>query len=218
MSEPVKKQAKRRPYRSAVRADSARRTRQAIVAAAGELFVAKGYAATSLAEVAEAAGVARPTVFAAFGSKAALLRQALDQALAGDDDPVPVAQRPWFQPVWQASAPADVLEAYAGVCVLIAGRAAPLFEAVHRAADDSPEAEELWQTLRDNRRAGAHMVLEHLLTVGSLTDGLDLGSAVDILAVFNDPAHYANLVLGRGWPEARFRGWLAAAMRSSLLP
>lgn len=77
-----------------------------------------------LADVARAAGVARPTVFAAFGSKAALLRQVLDEALAGDDEPVPVAHRPWFRPVWEAREPAAVLEAYAGVCTLIAGRAA----------------------------------------------------------------------------------------------
>jgi AcrR family transcriptional regulator len=217
MSKPVKNEAPRRPYRSAVRADSARRTRRAIVAAAGDLFVAKGYAAASLAEVATAAGVARPTVFAAFGSKAALLRQVLDEALAGDDDPVPVAQRPWYQPVWQAVTPAGVLEAYADVCVLIAGRTSRLFEVVHRAADDSPEAEELWQNLCDNRRAGARMVLEHALTLGTLADGLDLERGIDILSVFNDPAHYAQLVLGRAWPVDTYRNWLATTMRRSLV-
>src|SRR5262252_1922799 len=89
----------RRQYRSPVREEGAQRTRQAIVAAASELFLERGYVATSLADVAAAAGVARPTVFAAFGSKPALLQQVLDEALAGDDEPVPVAQRPWFQPI-----------------------------------------------------------------------------------------------------------------------
>lgn len=78
--------------------------------------------------VAAEAGVARPTVFAAFGSKAALLRQVLDQALAGDDEPVPVAQRPWFQPVWDATAPPEVVDAYAAVCTLIGARAARIFD------------------------------------------------------------------------------------------
>jgi len=217
MSKDVKKEVPRRQYRSAVRADNAQRTRRAIVSAAGDLFVAKGYAATSLAEVAVAAGVARPTVFAAFGSKAALLRQVLDEALAGDDAPVPVAQRPWFQPVWDAGTPAAVLDAYADVCVLIAGRAAQLFEAVRRAADDSPDAAQLWQTLQSNRRAGATMVLKHALTLGSLTNGLSLEQAIDILWLFNDPAHYAALVLDRGWPEGRFRSWLADTTRQALI-
>ena len=99
----VKDREPKRRYQSRLRQDSTRRTRQAIVAAAGELFVANGYAATSLADIAVAAGVARPTVFAAFGSKPTLLRQVLDEALAGDDEPVPVADRPWFRPVWDAA-------------------------------------------------------------------------------------------------------------------
>ncbi|HEX6970571.1 MAG TPA: helix-turn-helix domain-containing protein [Micromonosporaceae bacterium] len=217
MREPVKKEVRRRQYRSAVRADNAKRTRRAIVAAAGDLFMAKGYAATSLAEVATAAGVARPTVFAAFGSKPALLRQVLDEALAGDDAAVPVAQRPWFQPVWDASTPSAVLDAYASVCVLIARRAARLFEAVRRAADDSPDVAQLWQTLQDNRHAGAKMVLEHALTLGPLAKGLSPKEAIDILWMFNDPAHYAALVLDRGWTEDRFRHWLASMMRQALL-
>src|SRR3954447_18842744 len=171
----------RRRYQSAVRTESARRTRQAIVATASELFVERGYAATSLADIATAAGVARPTVFATFGSKAALLRQVLDQALAGDDEPVPVASRPWFAPVWQARAPAAVLDAYATVCTLIGERAAAVFEAVRRAADDAPEAAELWATLQQNRQAGARMVLEHARRVGDLRAGLDMERAVDVL-------------------------------------
>ncbi|MDT7554326.1 MAG: hypothetical protein QOI16_2862, partial [Pseudonocardiales bacterium] len=92
----------RRTYHSPVRAESARRTRQMIVAAARALFLERGYTAASLRDVAEMAGVARPTVAAAFGSKPALLRQILDEALAGDDEPVPVAERPWFAPVFEA--------------------------------------------------------------------------------------------------------------------
>lgn len=185
--------------------------------AALDLFVTSGYAKTSLAEIAAAAGVARPTVFAAFGSKAALLQQVLDEALAGDDAPVPVAQRPWFQPVWDATTPAAVLDAYAGVCVLIAGRAARLFEAVRRAADGSPEAARLWQTLQDNRRAGAAMVLEHARTRGRLAEGVSLQGATDMLWLLNDPAHYAALVLDRGWDVDRFRRWLAGMMRHAVL-
>ncbi|MGS2618365.1 TetR/AcrR family transcriptional regulator [Micromonospora sp. LZ34] len=207
-----------RPYRSRVREESARRTRQAVVAAATELFVARGYAATSLADVAAAAGVARPTVFAAFGSKAALLRQVLDQALAGDDEPVPVAQRPWFRPVWDARGQREVLDGYAGVCTLIGGRAARVFETVRRAADETPEVAEVWETLLRNRRAGARMVVEQARTFGPLRQGADIERAVDELWFFNDPAHYAALVLRCGWTEDSFRRWLAARMRDVLLP
>ncbi len=214
----VKGRAPRRRYESPMREENARRTRAAIVAAASELFTARGYAATSLADVGAAAGVARPTVFAAFGSKPALLRQVLDQALAGDDEPVPVAARPWFRPVWEAPTQDAVLDAYARVCTLIGGRAAQIFEAVRRAADASPEVTELWNTLQGNRRAGAQMVVTHLQTLGPLRPALGTIRATDLLWVFNDPAHYNSLVLQCGWPEAEFTAWLSSQMRHALLP
>jgi AcrR family transcriptional regulator len=216
MREEVKPEP-RRTYRSALREEGARRTRQAVVAAAAELFTTRGYAATSLADVAMAAGVARPTVFAAFGSKAALLRQVLDEALSGDDAPVPVAERPWFRPVWEAQDAASVLDAYAGVCARIGSRASAAFEAVRRAADSAPEARELWEALQRNRLAGARMVLEHLVGVGSLRAGLHAERAVEILWFYNDPAHHAALVTQQGWSHEEFRAWLAAQMTAALL-
>jgi AcrR family transcriptional regulator len=201
-----------------VREQSARRTRQAVVQAAHQLFTAHGYAATSLADIAAAAGVARPTAFAAFGSKPALLRQVLDQAFAGDDEPIPVAQRPWFRAVWDASTPPAVLDAYARACALINGRAARIVEVVRRAADQAPELGELWDTLQRNRHAGARMVIEHAASLGPLAPGLDTGRATDILWIFNDPALYDTLVSHRGWPAPDYTAWLSAQMRHALVP
>jgi AcrR family transcriptional regulator len=208
----------RRTYQSPVRDDGARRTRQAIVAAATELFLSHGYVGASLNQVAARAGVARPTVFAAFGSKPALLRQVLDQALAGDDAPVAVAERPWFAPVWTATTPIAVLDAYAEVCLLIGSRAARLFETVRQAADDSAEVAELWENLKNNRRIGAMTIIARIQTLGPIASGLDTATAADILWVYNDPALYAALVLGRDWSESAFRHWLATTMCASLLP
>ncbi len=202
-----------RSYRSTVREESARRTRRAVVEAAASLFVERGFASTSLADVAALAGVARPTVFAAFGSKQALLQRVLDEALAGDDAPVPVAERPWFSPVWSATTPDQALTAYARACVVIGRRAARIFEAVRRAADASPEGAAAWERLQDNRRAGAQMVVDHVRTLGPLPPGLTPRRAVDRLWVFNDPALYEALVHGCGWSERAFEAWLAEQMR-----
>ncbi|MET8268202.1 TetR/AcrR family transcriptional regulator [Micromonospora arida] len=213
----VKDEKPTRRYRSAVREESARRTRRAVVGAAADLFAARGYAGTSLADVAVAAGVARPTVFAAFGSKAALLRQVLDEALAGDDEPVPVAQRPWFRPVFEADTQADVLHAYAGVCTLIGRRAARIFETVRRAADETAEVADVWETLLRNRRAGARMVVDRVRSLGPLRQGSDVERAIDALWIFNDPAHYDALVLRCGWTEGSFGDWLSERMQDALL-
>jgi AcrR family transcriptional regulator len=189
-----------------------------VLVAAARLFVERGYAGTPLSAIARQAGVARPTVFAAFGSKAALLKEALDQALSGDDDDVPVAQRPWFSPVWEAASPADALHAYATVCGLIGARAAGLFEVVRRAADESSEAGDLWETLLANRRAGAAMVVDHLVAMGEpLKDGLSRDRAVDRICLLNDPTHHLFLVGTCGWDEREFSTWLGDQMASSLL-
>lgn len=206
-----------RPYRSAVREAAALRTRRAIVDAAQELFTERGYGGTSLADVAAAAGVARPTVTAAFGSKPALLQEVLDVALAGDDDAVPVAQRVWFRPVWEARTADDVLAAYAQVCTLIGRRAARLFEVTRRAADASPEVADLWDVLQRNRRAGAAMVIDHLRRHAPSELRLSRARAIDALWLFNDPAHYDTLVGQCSWKEATFTDWLATRMQQALL-
>jgi AcrR family transcriptional regulator len=207
-----------RRYSSPLREENARRTRQAITAAAHELFTQRGYGATSLADIAAAAGVARPTPTAVFGSKPALLKEVLDQALAGDDKPVPVAQRPWFRPVLEATSPPGVLDAYTGVINLISRRAARIYEVVRRAADEGGEVAELWETLQRNRLAGARMVIDRLAALGPLADGLDIERAADILSVFNDPALPYYLVARCGWPEATFAAWLSGQLQHALLP
>jgi AcrR family transcriptional regulator len=206
-----------RPYRSAVREEGARRTRSAIVEAAGKLFEQRGYRGTALSAVAAAAGVARPTVTAAFGSKPALLREVLDEALAGDDDPVPVADRPWFRPVREAQTHHDLLAAYAQVCTLIDARAARIFEVVRRAADESPQVADLWERTQRNRRAGAGIVVKQLRSLGTVHGWPGDERAVDVVWLFNDPAHYDTLVVHCGWPEPDFTAWLAARMQEALL-
>ncbi len=212
--------AGRRSYHSPVRAEAAQRTRRVIVAAASELFVERGYTAASLREVAEVAGVARPTVAAAFGSKPALLRQVLDEALAGDDEPVPVAQRPWFAPVWQAGDPRAVLTAYAGVCTVIGRRAARIFEVVHRAAGEGAEIAELWATLTRNRRAGAEMVVRRAVEMGPLRAGLTVEHAVDAPVdpqrsrALRSPRAGAGLAGGRAPAMARRADVRGAARRA----
>ncbi|PWI12643.1 TetR family transcriptional regulator [Streptomyces sp. Act143] len=206
----------RRRYDSPLRDQRARQTRQAIVAAANRLFVLRGYAATSFADIAKDAGVARPTVFAAFGSKAALLREVVDQALAGDDEPVPVADRPWFRPVREGRTPRAVLTAYAEVCRIIGGRAAEVFEMVRRAADEGPEPADLWETMQRNRRAGATMVVDLIEALEPEAHGLDHERAVDVVWVFNDPAHYRSLVRGCGWTEQEYTTWLTDQMHHAL--
>ena len=207
---------KTRPYRSVLRAEQAQATRRAILTAARALFVRHGYAETSLADVAQQARVARPTVFAAFGSKAALLKAVLDVALAGDDDPVPVAERPWFRPVFQARSARALFDAYAAACMTISSRAADVYEVVRAASDSGGEVAKLWQELKDQRHTGAAMVVSRLNEVAKLRQGLTRQTATDVLWTLNDPALYWALVVERQWDPTTFQEWLSTTMRCQL--
>ena len=206
-----------RPYHSPVREESARRTRAAIVSAATLLFIRDGFAGTSWDALAAAAGVSRPTVVTTFSTKAALLSQVLDESLAEDDDPVPVRDRPWFRPVWEATTAAATLDAYARVCVVIASRAAEVVEAVHQAADSSPEVNALWEKWLAGRRAGAAMVVGHPPLARGLAPGMGPGEAVDVLWTLNNPDLHLGLVNRAGWTEDAFEAWLARTMSAALL-
>src|ERR1700749_1960563 len=102
-----------RRYVSPLRREGAARTRKAVLDAANDLFIAQGYTATTIDEIAARAGVSKPTVFAAAGSKQAILKQLRDMALAGDDEPVPVAQRPWYREALAEPDPRRALRLYA---------------------------------------------------------------------------------------------------------
>jgi AcrR family transcriptional regulator len=206
-----------RSYHSPVREERARRTRQQILEAAQELFLQRGFARCSVSEIAEAAGVARPTVLSVFESKAALLRAVVDIAMAGDDEPVPVAQRSWFLPVWSAQTQEACLDAYAHAVVRIGRQSADVIELVRRAADESPENAAMWDQLQANRRYGAGTIAARVRELGALPRGLTVRRATDLLFVLNDSGHYRTLVRDCGWSERAFEAWLSDRMRHALL-
>ena len=214
MSEEVKP----RRYQSALRREQAAATRTRIVAAAAELFAAQGYPQTSIEQIAAQAGVARPTVYTTFTGKPALLKEALDLLLAGDDAPVPVRDRPWFQELLHQRDPRRLLELEARNDRMINERIAPLHEALRNAAATDDDIARLHTTIKQQRRIGARAVAEALAALGPLRDDLDLDAATDDLWLLKDPALYTALAGDCGWPAERYQAWLARTMQASLLP
>src|SRR5580698_3963785 len=106
--------AARRPYDARRRQDAARRNRAAILDACRDLLVRDGYQSTTIRAVAEQAGVSPETVYKAFGSKPGLVKALWDVTLAGDDEPLTMAQRPALREVWRTRDPHAKLRLYAG--------------------------------------------------------------------------------------------------------
>jgi AcrR family transcriptional regulator len=214
----VAKEVKVRRYESALRREQAAATRSRIVRAAGELFAAQGYSQTSIEQIAERAGVARPTVYSAFAGKPALLKQAVDLRLAGDDAPIPVKDRPWAQEMLHQRDPHAMLELQARNDRMINERVAPLYEAVRNASAADDDIAHLYTTLKQQRLIGARITVEALAALGPLRDGLDLDAASDILWTLKDPTLWTALIVDRGWSAERYQAWLAQIMQDSLLP
>jgi AcrR family transcriptional regulator len=205
-------------YVSLVRDEQARRTRRAIVAAAHDLFVAQGYAATTIDGIAEAAGVSRRTVFDSVGGKPALLKLALDWAFVGDDEPVALADRPAVKAIVAESDPAKSLAAWVGAATEIAARIAPLGEVLTAAADIDPTVAELLATADHNRLVGATKFIQHLASLGGLAVGVTEQSAAELCWALTDGHLYRQLVARRGWSGADFNRWLYGTLAATLLP
>src|SRR6478752_3854153 len=133
-----------------------------ICAAAQRLFSTKGYLATSIAEIAAEAGMARPTLFAAIGPKPLILKAVVDQAMVGDDAPAPVAARPWFTEAFDEPDPARSLDLHVRNICWMLQRVVPLLRAMESAAAVDEEAAAQWADFRRQLRTGTAGVAANL--------------------------------------------------------
>jgi AcrR family transcriptional regulator len=204
------------PARYPLRADRARRTHQALVTAAMELFAVTGYATTTIDALAHRAGVSRATVFtSAPGGKPQLLKEARDQAIAGDDEPVPIPQRPWFLDAMAQTDPRELLRRQAANYRRIADRAARLERALATAAATDAELASLDAEARRQRHFGCRFVAGRLAELGALADP---ETAPDTIYALCAPDVYLLLIEDRGWTPDRYQTWLATQLINTLLP
>jgi AcrR family transcriptional regulator len=206
-----------RAYDATGRREQARATRARVLETARELFVAEGYAATSMARIAKAAGVSTPTVFAAFSSKANLLKEAAESALVGDADPVPLAERPAMRQVYEAPTATDVVRRLAEFAAGTAPRVHPVYAVVLAAADADPQIAEVVRTFDDQRLTGAGYLADALCR--HLPDGAARRDELrDLIWSLTSLHLYGQLVVQRGWPVRRYGDWIATVLTASALP
>lgn len=207
-----------RSYRSPLREEQVRATRRAIVAAAHDLFVEQGYARTTIDAVAERAGVSRKTVFTAVGGKAILLKLALDWALVGDDEPVPMADRPETREQMAQTDPARLVHLWALRMSEIEARVARLALVMGAAADADPEVATVHESSERGRRGGARAFVSRLREIGGLRSDVDPDRATAIAVVLSEPLLYERLVVEAGWSVAEYAAWMEQAAVAALLP
>jgi AcrR family transcriptional regulator len=207
-------QAHKRAYDSSRRQATALDTRRRIVAAAHGLFVEHGFAPTTIAAIADAANVSTPTVYANFTSKAELLRRAIEIGLAGDDEPVAVADRPTAKWVDEAETATDFLTRYAVMIGEVASRAVPIYSVLVAAADSEPELAALLQTFEAQRLRASTLIASGVRARGGLPKGRTVDEARDVIWLCNAPEVYSLMTAHRGWSTKRFVAWVRNALLS----
>jgi len=201
-----------------LREAQARATRRAIVDAAARLFIERGYGATTVDAIAEAAGVSRKTVFTSVGGKAEALKLAIDWANVGDDEPVPMLERPHVKAMQQEPDARRIVTSYAGQVRQTAARAAPLHAVVQAAAGLDDDIRALAEEARAQRIRGMRMMAQVLADRGALKPDLTPSEAADVLWLLNDPGVYHRLVIEQHWDPDRYQDWLTSAFISLLIP
>jgi len=198
------------------RAEQARQTRRRMVAAAGKLFLERGYGATALQDVADAASVAVQTIYFTFGNKRALLKEFVDTTIAGDDEPVATMDRDWFREALAAPAAEALLRAHVRGTVAILGRVAPVLEVLRAAATVDPGIAELWPRDRDPRYVVHAAAAETLVEKPGAARDLQAARVADVLFGVLSPELYLVFVRDRGWRAEAWEEWAFTTLRAQL--
>ncbi len=207
-----------RSYRSQLRDERARLTRQRLLAAARDAFVARGYAGTTMRLIAAGAGVSVPTAELLFRTKAGLLKAAIDVAIAGDDEQVPVLDREWTTPARRASTVDALLSTVVGVLGPAQERSAGLVLAALEASATDADLAVLGEQLVRQRETTVGWLVDRITDLAALRPELTRQDAVDTVWLLMDPAVFVRLTERRGWSVPRYQDWVARSVRSLLLP
>ena len=205
-----------RRYDSARRQAAAQQRRAAVVEAANRLFVRDGFAGTTIARIAEDAGVSAETVYKTFGSKIALVRAIRDRALAGEG-PVP-AERRSNRMQANESDPRKIVRGWGALAMEVAPRVAPVLLLVREAAASDPELARLQEEMDEARLTRMAHNARTLLKGGHLRHGVTLDAATDVLWTYSSPELYELLVIRRRWSVERYGRFIADSMIAALLP
>lgn len=207
-----------RSYSSPVRAAKARETRRRVLSAAQTLFLERGYAATSIAQVAAAAEVSPDTVYKTFGSKIGLLKELLDVVTGGDDEEVAVLDREGPQRLRTEADPRAQLRLLAAGVTEQLERFRPMDDILRSAAAADPEAAALRHDVQDRQRLAAmRTIASWLADADRLQEETHRGERADTIWALTSPELHGLLRTRRRWSAARYSAWLERMLVAALL-
>jgi AcrR family transcriptional regulator len=208
---------KRRPYNVTNRQASSRETKRRIMSAARETIIERGYRGATVAEIANKAQVNADTIYALVGRKPIILRELIEQAISGTDEPVVAEERDYVRAIRAEPDPKAKLAIYAKAACSIQSRLAPLFLALRDAARTEPEADRVWHEISNRRAANMRKLATDIRDAGGLRQGLPIAEAADVLWATNGSELYVLMTVERRWSVDRYERWLADTWERLLL-
>ena len=206
-----------RSYDSSRRRQQAALTRREILDAAKRLFEERGYASTTMAAIANAAGVSLKTVYVAFETKSGVLRALWNVLLRGDDAETPVPERDWYRSVLAEPDARRQLVGAARNSRVVKERVGGIFEVIHAAATTDDDIAELWSRIQTEFRAVLRAIVASIEEKGALSRALDVERATDLLWTISHPSVWQLLVRERGWTPDAYEAWCAEITCAQLL-
>jgi AcrR family transcriptional regulator len=197
------------------RADAEARQRR-IVDAAVALFTEQGFGATSIDQIAATADVSPQSIYATYGSKAGVLSRAIEVALVGDHDGIPVVDRAPGLADMSAAVCVARFAAYAKFIRALNERVAPLIRVMEQAASSDPALGELRSGLRATQQADCRHWIDQL-GPEALRPGLSAAHAVYVMSTIDSPYVYSLLTIDGALTPDDYEQWLAHALPHLLL-
>ena len=207
----------KRSYDASGRREQAQARRRAVVVAARALFERDGFRPTTIAAVAERAGVSAESIYKGFGTKAALAKAVFDLVVAGDDEPVPVWRRSEADAIRVEPDVRRKIVMYTRGLAARQQRSAKVQILIRDGGHTDESLAALWRQLLAERLTGMTMLGRHLIESGQLGKRVELDEVRDILWTYTAVELYELLVLGRGWPLDRYAEWIARAVTAALV-
>jgi AcrR family transcriptional regulator len=204
----------RRTYDNLGRKQQAAQRRAAILEACRAVLLRAGYAQLTIRAVADEAGVSQETIYKSYGNKRGLVKALYDVTLAGDDEPVPMGQRPEIRALLAEPDPRVVVAGYARLARLIGDRIGTI---AAQLGSGGPEAAQITAETDRERLAGTTAFAGHLARGGHLRAGLDPAQAADACWVLISPQVYRMCTTDRGWTSDAYEAWLTRMLTTTLL-
>jgi AcrR family transcriptional regulator len=195
---------------------AAEETQRVIVHAAADLFLTHGYHATSIGQIAAAAGVAIQTIYNSIGSKRDVLSRVLDISAAGDRAPVPVPQFMQDEAEREPD-PRRIIEQLVEFWQEALPRTAPIFRVIREAAAVDPEAAVLERDRAAQRLRNYKIAARLLDQQGALRDNLTTTQAAAAIFAIGHPETYRTLVLDGQWNDREWAAWARATLTATLI-